>query len=145
MSQVAQSARTYIDLMQPVAPLVSMHDYYSKKDKTRWIERQRLLGAMENISSVKPPEALDILHVKHVCTMVAFTRFAVLALAAVSIASRQPNYSFQELWDLQNNLLAQFIYPSDVAQAEAINSTLLSEDIVGRIDVTEVFLGRELK
>lgn len=79
-------------------------------------------------------------------------------------APRQPSFTFEELLHLQNTLWKNFIFPADEKQvsflsslqrirktvsnrqiqAEAINSTLLAEDVLGRIDITRNFQGREL-
>jgi hypothetical protein len=56
----------------------------------------------------------------------------------------QPHFTFDELYKLQTRLLDNYIWPADVAQAESINSTLLAEDVRGRIDITRTFEGREL-
>ncbi|KAI4176932.1 MAG: hypothetical protein LQ343_000789 [Gyalolechia ehrenbergii] len=56
----------------------------------------------------------------------------------------QPTFSFRQLWDFNEKFLDNFVYPADVIQAKAINSTLLSEDVQGRIDITRTFNGREL-
>ncbi|KAH9842133.1 hypothetical protein Tdes44962_MAKER07685 [Teratosphaeria destructans] len=40
-------------------------------------------------------------------------------------------------WDM-------FIYPNNVEAAKAINSTIFAEDIIGRVEQTRQFLGREL-
>lgn len=79
-------------------------------------------------------------------------------------APRQPCFTFEELLHLQNKLWKNFIFPADEKQvnplsclrrirktisnrqiqAKAINSTFLAEDILGRIDITRNFQGREL-
>ncbi|KAL8962146.1 MAG: hypothetical protein Q9193_001413 [Seirophora villosa] len=64
--------------------------------------------------------------------------------ANASGSSQTPAFSFEQLWDLNLKFLDNFIYPADIVQARAINSTLLSEDILGRIDITRTFKGREL-
>ncbi|KAL9596661.1 MAG: hypothetical protein Q9219_005656 [cf. Caloplaca sp. 3 TL-2023] len=70
---------------------------------------------------------------------------AVAALTTPSAAgATQPNYTYPQLWSLNKKFLDNFIYPASAAQANAINSTLLAEDIQGRIDVTRTFDGREL-
>jgi len=56
----------------------------------------------------------------------------------------QPLYTFDELYNLQVNFLDNFIYLADITQAKSINSTLLAEDVQGRIDITRTFDGREL-
>jgi len=40
-----------------------------------------------------------------------------------------PNFTFQELWDMQNAFYTQFMYPNNVAQAKSINSTLLAPNV----------------
>ncbi|MCJ1465192.1 hypothetical protein MMC07_003808 [Pseudocyphellaria aurata] len=59
----------------------------------------------------------------------------------------QPFFSFKELYYLQNRLWKNFISPANERQqmqAKAINSTLLAEDVIGRLDITRDFQGREL-
>ncbi|KAL8936128.1 MAG: hypothetical protein Q9216_005095 [Gyalolechia sp. 2 TL-2023] len=56
----------------------------------------------------------------------------------------QPTFTFRQLWDFNKKFLDNFIYPADVKQAKAINSTLLAENVQGRIDITRTFNGREL-
>ena len=41
-------------------------------------------------------------------------------------------------------LMEAFIYPNNIVQAKSINSTLFSDDIQGRVDLTNDFDGREL-
>lgn len=59
-------------------------------------------------------------------------------------AIQPTTFSFSQLWDLNKKFLDNFIYPADAKQAKAINSTLLAEDVQGRIDITRTFDGREL-
>ncbi|KAL8790686.1 MAG: hypothetical protein Q9213_000534 [Squamulea squamosa] len=56
----------------------------------------------------------------------------------------QPNFTYHQLWDLNKKFLDAFIYPANVKEAKAINSTLLAEDVQGRVDITRTFDGREL-
>lgn len=56
----------------------------------------------------------------------------------------QPNFTYAQLWDLHKKFLDAFIYPANVKEARAINSTILAEDVQGRVDVTRTFNGREL-
>lgn len=53
-------------------------------------------------------------------------------------------FTFNELWDLNQKFWNSFIAPNNAAQARMINSTMFSEDIQGRIDLTRDFDGREL-
>ncbi|CAF9912586.1 MAG: hypothetical protein HETSPECPRED_000980 [Heterodermia speciosa] len=59
-------------------------------------------------------------------------------------ASQQPDFTFDELYSLQKQFLDHFISPANVQEAKAINSTLLAEDCLGRVDITRTFSGREL-
>jgi hypothetical protein len=58
--------------------------------------------------------------------------------------TNQPSYTFDELYNLQVNLFDNYLYPADITQAKSINSTLLAEDVQGRLDITRTFDGREL-
>ncbi|KAL8919467.1 MAG: hypothetical protein Q9208_006752 [Pyrenodesmia sp. 3 TL-2023] len=64
--------------------------------------------------------------------------------ATAPVAAGVANFTFNELWDLQKRFLDNFIYPADIKQAQSINSTLLAENVQGRIDITRTFNGREL-
>ncbi|ROW07798.1 hypothetical protein VMCG_03582 [Cytospora schulzeri] len=55
-----------------------------------------------------------------------------------------PNFTFDELYSLTTTFLDAYMYPNSTKQALSINSTLFSEDVIGRVDVTRVFTGREL-
>jgi len=44
-------------------------------------------------------------------------------------SSETPNFTFEELWDLQNTFLTQFMYPNNAKQAESINSTLFDPNV----------------
>lgn len=59
-------------------------------------------------------------------------------------AVQSTTFSFSQLWDLNKKLLDNFIYPADVKQAQAINSTIFAENVQGRVDITRTFDGREL-
>ncbi|KAF4628692.1 hypothetical protein G7Y89_g9460 [Cudoniella acicularis] len=73
----------------------------------------------------------------------AFLGTPVPSISSPSPTS-QPHYTFDELYNLQVKFFDNFIYLADVTQAKSINSTLLAEDIQGRIDITRTFDGREL-
>ncbi|KAL8726172.1 MAG: hypothetical protein Q9166_006889 [cf. Caloplaca sp. 2 TL-2023] len=61
-----------------------------------------------------------------------------------SASTLQPTFTFNQLWDLNKKFLDNFIYPANVIVTKAINSTLLAEDVQGRVDITRTFDGREL-
>ncbi|KAL8716204.1 MAG: hypothetical protein Q9220_000109 [cf. Caloplaca sp. 1 TL-2023] len=61
-----------------------------------------------------------------------------------SASTAQPNFTFTELLNLNKKFLDSFVYPANTAVAKSINSTLLSEDVQGRVDITRTFDGREL-
>ncbi len=69
---------------------------------------------------------------------------ASLNISAATDSSSQPCFTFDELYNLQKKFLDNFIFPADQAQAKSINSSLLAEDVLGRIDITRTFKGREL-
>ena len=75
-----------------------------------------------------------------------FLGIAVQPISAAPSPSpiKQPHYTFDELYNLQVKFFDNFIYPADIAQAKSINSTLLAENVQGRIDITRTFDGREL-
>ncbi|KAK9472044.1 uncharacterized protein V1510DRAFT_418474 [Dipodascopsis tothii] len=53
-------------------------------------------------------------------------------------------YSTGELFDLYQRFMDNLMFPANVIQANSINSTLLAENVVGRVDDTRRFDGREL-
>ncbi|KAG9243982.1 hypothetical protein BJ878DRAFT_95672 [Calycina marina] len=61
-----------------------------------------------------------------------------------SVSPEQPNFTFARLYDLQVKFYDAFLWPANLEQMAAINSTLLAEDVIGRIDITRNFEGREL-
>ncbi|KAL8687125.1 MAG: hypothetical protein Q9218_006613 [Villophora microphyllina] len=61
-----------------------------------------------------------------------------------SSSAVQPAFTFNQLWDLNKKFLDNFIYPANTIIAQSINSTLLAEDVQGRVDITRTFDGREL-
>lgn len=71
-------------------------------------------------------------------------RSAPLNTSASTNSSSQPCFTFDELYNLQKKFLDSFLSPADQTQAKSINSSLLSEDCLGRIDITRTFKGREL-
>lgn len=62
----------------------------------------------------------------------------------VTVPSSVPVFTFNELYDMTTHFFDQFVYPNNVIQAKSINSTLWAEDVVGRVDATRNFNGREL-
>jgi hypothetical protein len=46
-----------------------------------------------------------------------------------STESCVPNFTFDEMWRLQNEFWTQFVYPNNVQQAKAINSSLLAPNV----------------
>ncbi len=71
-------------------------------------------------------------------------RNSPITTSASTNSSSQPCFEFDELYNLQKQFLNSFISPADQTQAKSINSSLLSEDCLGRIDITRTFKGREL-
>jgi hypothetical protein len=78
-------------------------------------------------------------------TSIKKTSISSSAIATpTAIINNTPDLGYDELYKLLTNFWDNFLYPADVTQAKAINSTIFSEDINGRIDVTRTFTGREL-
>jgi hypothetical protein len=77
---------------------------------------------------------------------------SILALSSRQIYSNTtnttnhqiPNFTSDHLYYLTNRFLQNHMYPLNIAQSESINSTLLSADILGRVDATRDYAGREL-
>ena len=61
-----------------------------------------------------------------------------------SIIDQTPNFTFDQLLNLTTTFFDTFIYPHNAAEAKKINSTLFADDVLGRVDVTRTFNGREL-
>ena len=51
--------------------------------------------------------------------------------SAPSNATAQPKYTLEELFALQKSFYDNFLYPANIKQAEAINSTLLADNVSG--------------
>ncbi|KAM0800059.1 hypothetical protein BDR22DRAFT_259805 [Usnea florida] len=56
----------------------------------------------------------------------------------------EKNFTHDDLFALQKQFLDNFISPKNDIQAKSINSSLLAEDVQGRVDITRTFDGREL-
>ena len=52
--------------------------------------------------------------------------------------------NYQQKWSWFIRFADAFMYPNNTAEAAKINSTLFSENIQGRVDLTSTFDGREL-
>ncbi|KKK23466.1 hypothetical protein ARAM_003970 [Aspergillus rambellii] len=55
-----------------------------------------------------------------------------------------PSFTFNEVWALQNSLWENFLYPANLEQINATNTSVFAEDVQGRVDITRTFDGREL-
>jgi hypothetical protein len=55
-----------------------------------------------------------------------------------------PYFSNRELELLTRTMMDNYMYPANIAQAQAINSSFLSPSIIGRVDVTSTLYGQEL-
>lgn len=76
-------------------------------------------------------------------TFVSWTAGSVIAWKETNIPSH-PTFSFDTLDRLNQNFWNRFIYPHNVDEALSLNSTLFSEDVIGRVDDSRTFYGREL-
>jgi hypothetical protein len=90
---------------------------------------------------------------KHIITL--FSLFTpILAISNEPIYSnttntaipslQTPNFTSSHLYYLTDRFLKNHMYPLNIAQASSINSSLLSSDILGRVDATRDYAGREL-
>ncbi|KAL4981472.1 hypothetical protein BDW68DRAFT_85638 [Aspergillus falconensis] len=64
----------------------------------------------------------------------------VLAIGTAALA----DFTFDELWTLQNILWDNFLYPANLQQINATDTSVFAEDVQGRVDITRTFDGREL-
>jgi hypothetical protein len=55
---------------------------------------------------------------------------------AAPIINDKPHFTYGELYKLLTKFWDNFLYPADVTQAKAINSTILAENVQGRMDAT---------
>ena len=72
----------------------------------------------------------------------AYQGFALLSNKFADLAFSDANYQQKLEWVMRFGNAT--IYPNNAAEAAKINSTLFSEDIQGRIDLSGNFDGREL-
>lgn len=59
-------------------------------------------------------------------------------------SNQTPTFSFEKLYSLTTTFFDAFLYPKNQAQTLSINSTFFADDILGRVDVSRNFDGREL-
>ncbi|KAH7153721.1 hypothetical protein DER46DRAFT_663417 [Fusarium sp. MPI-SDFR-AT-0072] len=64
--------------------------------------------------------------------------------AAVCGSQNCPKFTYNELWELKTKFWDNFLYPANLEQAKAVNSTLFAENVQGRVGVTRNFPGRGL-
>lgn len=55
-----------------------------------------------------------------------------------------PSFTYDQLYNLSSTFFNAFLSPNNAVQARKINSTLFAENVLGRVDVTRDFNGREL-
>ncbi|KAJ7159483.1 hypothetical protein C8R46DRAFT_1001740 [Mycena filopes] len=68
--------------------------------------------------------------------------FSALSLALVGTAAAAP--SLQQILGFLQQFSDDFTYPRIIEVAKGINYTGFTEDVVGRVDITETFVGQEL-
>ena len=61
-----------------------------------------------------------------------------------SSSAASPSYSTEQLYSMTVDFIESFLWPRNQQQTNSINSTLLTEDVLGRVDVTRNFVGRQL-
>ncbi|KAF2770218.1 hypothetical protein EJ03DRAFT_76916 [Teratosphaeria nubilosa] len=58
--------------------------------------------------------------------------------------SQTPCFTYDELWKMHKTFWNMHMYPNNVEAAKSINSTIFAENVIGRVEQTREFLGREL-
>lgn len=53
----------------------------------------------------------------------------LLACLLSGVVAERPEFTFQELWDLENNFWKQFLYPANVKQINATDGSVFAEDV----------------
>lgn len=66
------------------------------------------------------------------------------ALASVPFPQADPVFSVNELYYMSRCFFESFIYPQNQRESNMVNSTFFSENVLGRVDATRNFVGREL-
>lgn len=59
--------------------------------------------------------------------------------------NQTPSFSISELYNLTTNVFDALMYPNNLVQSEMVNSTIFSTDVLGRVDATRMFAGREVR
>jgi len=120
----------------------------SKPQSGRYLGRPWVWGnhLQPNVSSAGSPTNLPVLPTK--TETVTSTTFTTLSgstpSTAVPTESSQPNFTFDQLWNLHIHFWDQFMYPANLENVKAINSSIIAEDCLGRVDATRNFEGVEL-
>lgn len=97
-------------------------------------------------------------HCTTLCLRFPNTMFAVFVLTIIShivggtpsfgmSSSQQSNgalLTYDELLTYYHRFWDAFIFPESSAQLQSVNSSLFAENVVGRVDVTRTYIGREL-
>ncbi|KAF7340323.1 hypothetical protein MVEN_01951400 [Mycena venus] len=71
-------------------------------------------------------------------------RVSACTVALTLAGSALADPTLQQMLGFLKQFNLDFSYPRNVEVAKSINYTGFSEDVVGRVDVTETFIGREL-
>ncbi|KAF6235553.1 hypothetical protein HO173_006236 [Letharia columbiana] len=113
---------------------------YSKHDDHR--HRRWCLGSsVSAVSSTQYPHASRL--PPHLAPHLADQQTPPKTLITRS-DDNEKNYTHDELFTLQKKFLDNFIAPNNTIQAKSINSSLLADNVQGRVDITRTFDGREL-
>ncbi|KAL4755605.1 uncharacterized protein BDW70DRAFT_165324 [Aspergillus foveolatus] len=62
----------------------------------------------------------------------------------INVKNWPPKFTPQELWQLEVRFWDNFLYPANLEEAKAINSTFFAADVQGRVDITRNFDGAEI-
>ena len=110
---------------------------------------------MRLVKQYRPASFLDlkmkmlIFLTTHTSVALSFIPTKMPEIDALSLSHRSHAYETQSLsssnlYRLTTGFWDNFIYPNNVVQLLSVNSTLFSEDVVGRVDDSRTFHGREL-
>ncbi|PYI07349.1 hypothetical protein BO78DRAFT_91510 [Aspergillus sclerotiicarbonarius CBS 121057] len=69
----------------------------------------------------------------------------VSLLPLITTAATAPaNYTFNQLWSLTTHFWDNFLYPTNIAHINPNDSSIFSDNVQGRVDVTRTFNNRDL-
>jgi len=108
-------------------------------------------------STIKPATSTSTVKITSSVSPVKSTSTTAAPAASVSPVTLQksscpggtinyetPCFSFDTLYNLHKRFYDNFIFPNNLAQQRAINSSLIAPNCLGRVDLSRDFVGQEL-